>query len=581
MSDLLFRSSQFDRAAVDEENRTVSLAFSSEQPYKRSFGMEVLSHRAGDVDMSFIASGSAPLLLDHDQKRQIGVVEFAGISEGVGRATVRFSRSPLAEEIFNDVKDGIRKNISVGYAITNKTVEQRDQESVVRCSWFPQEISVVSVPADKSVGIGRADGEDSLIEEPAVEIEIKKETSQMENQTVDIEVVRAEVQKTERTRVAELAALGQRHGLVEMASQYITDGRGVDEFRAAALDEMSRKSVKVESSAAIGLTEKEAGEFSLARAVNALVTGDFSDAGFELEVSRAVAQKQGKLQTRSNIFVPAEYGVRAAGANAITAANNPALIDSRKQGFMDVLFNKTIASKLGVQYLSGLVGAVEFPRFTNAAVARFVGEGADGTIDKVDSDTATMSPRTLIALTELTRSMVLNSSGIEARLRAHLEKAVAQALDQDVFATVLADADINWLTNPVAPATFDYTALRAAVNALRAANALSDNAMWAMDSGVANLFETTEKDSNTVGIYLRDDTTGRMAGFGSDVSESVGNNLIFGDWSEVTVGNWSTLELSIDSSQKFTSGGFLLRAITDVDAIVTRPVAFSGYKAVI
>lgn len=248
---------------------------------------------------------------------------------------------------------------------------------------------------------------------------------------------------------------------------------------------------------------------------------------------------------------------------------------------MDVLFNKTIASKLGVQYLSGLVGAVEFPRFTNAATARFVGEGADGTIDVVNSDTATMSPRTLIALTELTRSMVLNSSGIEARLRAHLEKAVAQALDQDVFATVLADADIDWLTNPVSPATFDYTALRAAVNALRAANALSDNAMWAMDSGVANLFETTEKDSNTVGIYLRDDTTGRMAGFGSDVSESVGNNLIFGDWSEVTVGNWSTLELSIDSSQKFTSGGFLLRAITDVDAIVTRPVAFSGYKAVI
>lgn len=308
MSDLLFRSSQLDRAAVDEENRTVSLAFSSEQPYKRSFGLEVLSHKAGDVDMSFIASGSAPLLFEHDAKRQIGVIEFAEIQDGVGRAVVRFSRSQLGTEVFNDVKDGIRKNISVGYAITNKTVEQRDQASVVRCAWFPQEISVVSVPADKSVGIGRSDSEDSLNEEPAVELEMKKENIQMENQTVDIEVVRAEVQKTERTRVAELAALGQRHGLVEMASQYIADGRGVDEFRAAALDEMSRKSVKVESSAAIGLTAQEAGEFSLARAVNALVTGDFSQAGFELEVSRAVAQKQGKLQTRSNIFVPAEYG---------------------------------------------------------------------------------------------------------------------------------------------------------------------------------------------------------------------------------------------------------------------------------
>lgn len=580
MSDnILFRSTQLDRSAIDEENRTVSLAFSSEAPYQRSFGTEVLSHKDGDADLSFIASGSAPLLLDHDQKRQIGVIELAGISDGVGRATVRFSRSALATEVFNDVKDGIRKNISVGYAITNKTMEQRGQESVVRCSWFPQEISVVSVPADKTVGIGRSDSEDSLNEEPAVELEIKQETPKMETQNVDIEVVRAEVQKTERTRVAEISTLAQRHGLGEMASQYISDGRSVDEFRAAALEEMGRKQPSVQSTAAIGLTEKEAGEFSLARAVNALVTGDFSQAGFEMEVSRAVAQKQGKLQTRSNIFIPAEYGVRAAGANAITAANNPAIIDTRKQGFMDVLFNKTIAAKLGVQYLSGLVGAVEFPRFTNAATARFVGEGQDGNIDVVNSDKATMSPRTLIALTELTRSMVLNSSGIEGRLRAHLEKAVAQALDQDVFATVLADADIDWLTNPVG--AYGYTDLRAAVNALRTRNALSDNAMWAMDSGVANVFETTEKDSNTAGIYLRDDVTGRMAGFGSEVSENVGNNLIFGDFSEVTVGNWSTLELSIDASQKFTSGGFLLRAITDVDAIVTRPVAFSGYKTVI
>lgn len=580
MSDILFRSMEFDRSSVNEENRTVELAFSSEQPVKRSFGVEVLSHRAEDVNLDFIQGGTAPLLFEHDAERQIGVVENATISaDGVGRAVVRFGKSPFANEIFEDVKDNIRRNVSVGYVITNKTVEKRGADNLVRVAWMPKEISIVSVPADMTVGVGRS--EEMAVEVESVETE-KEQTRniEMENQNVDIEVVRAEVQKSERTRVSEISALATRHGVQEMANQFIADGRGVDEFRAAVLDEMSRKQVKVSGSAEIGLSEKEVGEFSLARAVNALVTGDFDEAGFELEVSRAVAKKQGKIQTRSSIFLPAEYGTRAAGANAVLASANPALIDNRKIGFMDVLFNKTIAAQLGVQYIGGLSGTVDFPKFTNAAIARFVGEGADGTIDQVDSGKVSLAPRTLVALTELTRSMVANSVGIEARLRAQMEKAVAQALDKDVFAQVVADAGITWLTNPALGA-YDYAELRAVVNALRVANSLNDNCRWAMDSAVANKFETTVKDTNTVGIYLRDDETGRMAGFGSEVSENVGNNLIFGDWSEVTVGTWGTLELSVDTSQQFASGGFLLRAITDVDAVVTRPEAFTGYKVVI
>lgn len=580
--EIFYRSALVDPSAIDEETRTVQLAFSSEAPYQRKFGTEVLSHRDSDVDMTFISSGSAPLLLEHDLKSQIGIVELASISDGVGRATVRFSRSALAQEVFNDVKDGIRKNISVGYVITDKKIEQRGQESVVRCTWAPKEISVVSVPADTSVGIGRSD--DEVVEPqttPTAEVKLEiKQESIMENQEINLDTVRSDAQKTERTRVAEISTLAQRHGFAEMATQYIADGRSVDEFRAAALEEMGRKQATVQSTAAIGLTEKEIGEFSLARAVSALASGDFADAGFEMEVSKEVAKQTGKVQTRSSIFLPLEFATRNAGANAVAIANNPALQDTRKVGFMDVLFNQTLASRLGVQFMAGLVGTVEFPKFTNAATARFVGEGVAGTIDKVDSDKVVMAPRTLIALTELTRSMVINSSGIESRLRAQLEKVMAQAMDKDVFAQVLADADIDWLTNPGTLAGYDFKALKAATKALALRNALNDNCRWAMDASIADLFETVEKDSNTVGIYLRGDD-GRMAGFGSEHSENVGNNLIFGDWSEVTVGSWGTVEISVDTSNKFTSGGFLLRAITDVDTAVTRPESFTGYKAVI
>ena len=113
----LYRLFGLDQKAINEDKRTVNLAFSSEEPYDRSFGTEILSHNPQDVDFSFIASGKAPLLLNHDLEKQIGVIEKANISDAdkVGRAVVRFGKSKLADEVFRDVIDGIRSNVSVGY----------------------------------------------------------------------------------------------------------------------------------------------------------------------------------------------------------------------------------------------------------------------------------------------------------------------------------------------------------------------------------------------------------------------------------------------------------------------------------
>ena len=119
-SDIVYRTLDLSRASfIDEENRRVRIGVSSEEPVERDFGMEVISHSEEDIDTSFIGSGRSPLLLDHDMTKQIGVVERYVIdsAEKSAKAIVRFGRSELAEEIFQDVKDGIRQNISVGYKI--------------------------------------------------------------------------------------------------------------------------------------------------------------------------------------------------------------------------------------------------------------------------------------------------------------------------------------------------------------------------------------------------------------------------------------------------------------------------------
>ena len=114
----LKRQASIDSDAVDEESRRVSLAFSSEEPVDRAFGTEILDHDAASVDLSRL-NNSAPLLLNHDPDRQIGVVQRAWIDDDDkrGRAVVRFSKSALGTEILNDVVDGVRELVSVSYSV--------------------------------------------------------------------------------------------------------------------------------------------------------------------------------------------------------------------------------------------------------------------------------------------------------------------------------------------------------------------------------------------------------------------------------------------------------------------------------
>ena len=124
------RELKIEHKAIDEESRTVELAFSSEEPYERNCGIEVLDHVEGSADLSRLER-SPPLLLNHDPTLQVGVVENARIDEGrVGRATVRFSKSQLGEEIFGDVSDGIRRLVSVGYQVNQMEKAERDKKEL-------------------------------------------------------------------------------------------------------------------------------------------------------------------------------------------------------------------------------------------------------------------------------------------------------------------------------------------------------------------------------------------------------------------------------------------------------------------
>ena len=141
---------------IDKESRTVELSFSSELPVERYFGNEILDHSEGSADLSRLNNGAA-VLEDHGGS-QIGKVLSAKIENGRGMAKLIFSKVGRGAEVFQDIVDGIRENISFGYQLKDLTrVDDIDGEPTYRSmNWMPYEISVVGTPADPTIGIGRS-----------------------------------------------------------------------------------------------------------------------------------------------------------------------------------------------------------------------------------------------------------------------------------------------------------------------------------------------------------------------------------------------------------------------------------------
>ena len=127
---LTHRLAEIKPRGVDVEARRIEMSISSEQPVARSFGNEILEHSEGAIDLEFLSSGRAPLMLDHDPSQQIGVIESVKLDGEARRlrATARLGRGELATSILRDVEDGIRTNISVGYSIA--TLERQGDSAV-------------------------------------------------------------------------------------------------------------------------------------------------------------------------------------------------------------------------------------------------------------------------------------------------------------------------------------------------------------------------------------------------------------------------------------------------------------------
>ena len=567
---------------VDEENRRVRIGVSSEEPVERSFGMEVLGHSPEDINMEFMESGRAPLLLDHDMTKQIGVIEEFKLDQTANRtiAVVRFGRSALAEEVFRDVLDGIRMNISVGYRVDKLTRMKDKDEDYYRASWTPLEVSSVSVPADQSrlVGVGRSK---QIAEKAKVQI------MENEKQEINLDEVRSESAEAAKKEFArnskEILDLAVKHNKRDLAHKAISEGKSVEEFRGILLDNISNDT-PLETPKDIGLTEKETKRFSLLRAINAMANPTDrraqEAAKFEFEASEAAQRSYG--QTAQGIMLPDEV-LRNWNQRDLSAGSDGDLIgqDYRAGDFIDVLRNNSAVMPLATM-LNGLTGDVKIPRKTAAASAAFISsEGGAAGESELTVGNVSMSPKSLGAFTDITRQLMIQSSiDVENLVRNDLAASMAIAIDDAALEGSGSSGNPTGITNTsginsvslssaAAPTFAEMVSMETAV---RVDNALLGDLAYIVHPTNYGTLKTTEKATNTAQFVAVND---EINGYTAVVSPQLtANNYVFGNFNDLLIGMFGGLDIVVDPFSNSSSGTVRIVALQSVDVAVRHAVSF-------
>ncbi|MDT3708163.1 MAG: phage major capsid protein [Thiobacillus sp.] len=597
-----------DAAESDQPADTLlrlRLSVSSEEPYLRSSWwdepwIEVLGHKKNEINLDRL-NGGAAVLANHDRVTavgdtplaSIGVVEKAWIEGNRLMADLIISRREALADLRLDIADGLIRNVSIGYQIGERVLTktngdgQADEYRVT--NWTPFEISLVDIPADATVGLGRqAPEQDSpryrVVDLPnpgaagSTSVSLKGKT--MSEIITDPAPVTAPVATrsievmpgsdplaAERERMKEIRAIGRQHNMADLADRAIDAGTSVDAFRAQALQRLTDAGVlRPAESPEIGMSRKDVEQFSFCRVM--LAAADPMNAAriapFEMEASRAAQDRRGdsRKDREHAITVPADVLSRAMALSpemlssaqrmlmaqrdltvgAPTGGGNLVATDLLGASFIDLLRNAMVLDRLGITWLRDLNGNIAIPSQSGAATGYWVAENGAPTESQQTVGQVTLTPKTVGAFTDFSRRLLLQSSlDVEAFVRADLAATLGQMLQAAAIngsgasnepRGILNTSGIGAVvggTNGLAPA---YTHMVDLESAVANANADMGNLAYLTNTKVRGTLRKTQEFATTNGKPVW--TSGGQAGVGDVLgyqaltSNSVPSNLTQG-----------------------------------------------------
>lgn len=620
------RSAVFERSD-DQDSSVIRFPVASDTPIQRWYGQEILSHKPGAMVMGE-RQKTLPLLFNHNRDKLLGVVEKLDQDEHRTYATVRFSSSEEGQKAKAMVDERVLVNCSFQYEILDYDMvrgEDPDDDQLIATSWEIYEVSLVTIPADSNVGVYR-DFETNLKENKmAIRGQEKSEnkvndSEQQERENVReaaiaearrVEVEREKVRQDERQRIENIYSLCRQFNIEDSEREnMIRSNETIENIRSHVLDLLGKRSVSPvgvasrEISEDIGLTAAERSNFNLVRALNAALTGDWSKAGFEREVSQTLAKRSGRETT--GFFMPSDVTMQRDTTPGYfvgqpTQGGNLVATDLRSGSFIDLLRAKAMVTRMGATVISGLVGNVEIPRQTGASTTYWLAEKGDPTESNATFDKVSLKPKTIGALSSVSRNLLLQSSmNVEAFVRNELAVSLALGIDLAALCGTGTNNQPTGIANMSGICTVEggtnggsltFDKLIDMETQVATANADVTNMYYLCNAATIGFLK---KIKNTSGDYIwkpiteavRNGFPGEVNGYAvgrsnqvrSGLEKGTSNNChesYFGNWADLLIGEWGFLEIDVNRyGDAWKSGGVEIRALQTIDIAVRHPKSF-------
>lgn len=601
-----------ERETINETERTVEISFASENPVERWFGFEVLEISDTACDLSRLNDGGAGLV-NHNWDDQVSVVLKSWIDSATkkARCILKFSRSQRGEDIFQDIKDGIRRLVSVGYIVRKMVLQsaEGEVETYRVTDWLPYEVSMVSVPADTSVGVGRSLPNPK--DKPAEVIQQRQKQSTMSTESAAAPAASPSAtviadHSAERNRVKELNAAARtliaRHpahaeALRDLAAKCSETGDSVDVFNRTVLNDIlatQRTLAPVTQNpdaARIGLDQKDLRRYSILRAARLIVDNKPLD-GLERECHDQLAKNLGR--EAKGFFVPDEVFVdRRNGQRTLTAGVpvdggytvGQQMLTSE---FENYLRNNTVVMKLGGRVIPGLVGDVTIPRQLTGATAYWVSETGSITQSGATFGQIVGKPRRIGTSVPYTKQFLAQTSlSADNFVINDSDESTAVELDRVALRGIGGAEPLGIANLPTADRSTSVTFGAAPTwakyleffSSVANNNAVGASPAYAASVASAVKAMATAKFTNT-GIPIWDE--GKVGAFRAEwttqlltTATPVANMVIFGDFSQVLFLEWAGRDVVIDPYSGKKEGTVEITIQRLMDVVIRRAKSFA------
>lgn len=566
---------------------------------------------------------------DNHTRAQVGLIEDVRLAKGKLRGMLRQGNNPDAGWVFADIRAGIMPNISVGYRIEALQLEASDETgNTYRATrWVPMEGSTVPVPADISVGAGRAATDEQ--EFPVTILDSRKakevpmsgtnEQAAPASGSAAGAAVTRDYDAERKQRMEEIANIARLVQDPAKRAQLMTDALTGDWTPSRMADEAFKANIEgaaaAASSARIDLTPKEQKQYSVMRALAAGVPelrGKIDDS-FEREISQEVSRRTG--MSPKGIFVPLSLVadramaamVRASvtGNVAGTTSLGGAGVQSSVQDLVEILRNESALINLGVRYLPGLTGNLTFPRQITANTWTWEGENpsADKTLTAATVDTFTLSPKTGMGGTAYSKQFLVQSSfAAEQFVREDLGMIAALGIDSAGVAGagtgnqptgILNISNVETEVMGTHGANLAWSNIVSYETKQATNNAAKGRLGFLTTPGVRGKLKTTLKNTvagadyiwgaqNTLNGYSAVVSNQVPSGLTKGTSTTICHGVVFGNWQEFLMGSWGeALDVTVDPYTLAGQGMIRIIGLAMVDCNARHPKSFVVTKDVL